>query len=496
MKKISLFILCLILLMACSEESSESEETEITRQKETTEESDINEEEENEEVNDVSADNQIDDENTYPPIPTTFMESVEYPIIGEFSGTELPENLEEHDELMNLMEQFPIITEDTPEEEINQFTLYLFSLFREELTAPDIALDQWEAMGITPPDEVDEGDGEAAVTVKQNYNMAILLDASGSMANLEGDQTRMQLAKDAIENFVQDLPEAANVSLYVYGHKGSSSESDRPASCEGIEEVYPLGNFDRNNFNKALDQFNPAGWTPMASAIEYVENDWKELQGEENINTIYLVSDGIETCDGDPVAAIQSLKESNVAPLINIIGYQVDNEGAEQLREMAEAAEAKFIDAKSQEDLVAEFELTIDNAKIWSEWAKDERKNVGDLKIYVREQIGQWSVEQKDIKSREFHNLEKVLEYMQDKEKIEFLKFVDIKSEYQDNWIRISSEVTNDAIDFFQKNRESFGEKLNEINEEYDQFKEEAGKIQVGKILIYFSLWFFLNDVN
>ncbi|MFC4402914.1 vWA domain-containing protein [Gracilibacillus xinjiangensis] len=454
--------------MACSEESSESKEIETTQQNENTE-SDINEE-----VSDASADNQKDDKHTYPPIPTTFMESVEYPIIGEFSGAELPENLEGQDELLDRLEQLPIITEETPEEEINQFKLYLFSLFSEELTAPDIPLDQWEAMGIIPPDEVNEGDGEATMTVKQNYNMAILLDASGSMANLEGDQTRMHLAKDAIENFVKELPGAANVSLYVYGHKGSSSESDRPASCEAIEEVYPLGKFDRNKFTKALDQFEPAGWTPMASAIEYVENDWKELQGEENINTIYIVSDGMETCDGDPVEAIQSLKESNVDPLINIIGYQVDNEGIEQLREMAEVAEAKFIDAKSQEDLIAEFELTIDHAKIWSEWATDEKKNAANWKNYINEQIVQWNKEQKEIKNREYHNLEKVLEYLRDKERIEFRPYIDVKSEYRDNYLQISSEVRNDALDFFQRNRESWGEKLDEINEEYDQFKQES----------------------
>ena len=44
----------------------------------------------------------------------------------------------------------------------------------------------------------------------------------------------------------------------------------------------------------------------------------------ENINIVYIVSDGVETCDGDPVAAAKLLQADNIQAQVNIIGFDVD----------------------------------------------------------------------------------------------------------------------------------------------------------------------------
>src|SRR5699024_6822781 len=121
------------------------------------------------------------------------------------------------------------------------------------------------------------------------------------MANYENDKTRMELAKESINQFVSELPEQAQITLQVYGHKGSGSEEDKEMSCDSVETLYSLDDYNEAEFQDALDEFEPAGWTPLAKAIEEVTDEFEEFDGEESTNIIYVVSDGEETCGGDPV---------------------------------------------------------------------------------------------------------------------------------------------------------------------------------------------------
>jgi Ca-activated chloride channel homolog len=78
---------------------------------------------------------------------------------------------------------------------------------------------------------------------------------------------------------------------------------------------------------------------PLAASIAAAE---KDLQGKEGNNVVYIVSDGIETCDGNPVEAAKKLHESNIKAEVNIIGFDVDNKGQQQLKAVAEAGGGEF----------------------------------------------------------------------------------------------------------------------------------------------------------
>ena len=182
-------------------------------------------------------------------------------------------------------------------------------------------------------------------------NVAILLDASGSMAGKVSGTDKMTAAKEALKKFAGGLPEDANVMLRVYGHKGSNADKDKKVSCESTEVMYPLGAYNEGTFQQSLAKFKPTGWTPLAASIEAAE---KDLQGKEGNNVIYIVSDGIETCDGNPVEAAKKLHESNIKAEVNIIGFDVDNEGQQQLKAVAAAGGGEFQSVSSQKELFDE----------------------------------------------------------------------------------------------------------------------------------------------
>ncbi|RHW38116.1 VWA domain-containing protein [Neobacillus notoginsengisoli] len=216
----------------------------------------------------------------------------------------------------------------------------------------------------------DDGD------LDMNVNIAILLDASGSMAQKIGGKTKMELAKDAINQFVASMPEEANVSLRVYGHKGSNSDSDKQLSCGSTEVVYELKPYNEADFKSSLGKFQPTGWTPIANAISETKADF-ERAGNEGENIIYVVSDGVETCDGDPVKAAKELHDSNIKAVVNIIGFDVDSQGQKQLIAVAEAGGGEYETVKTAKDFEKLWEE--ERRRLWNEWWNWGSKNWNEV---------------------------------------------------------------------------------------------------------------------
>ncbi|MFI8684538.1 VWA domain-containing protein [Rossellomorea sp. NPDC077527] len=457
MKKVIYTLIVMLLLVGLAACSSNESATSQSKGKESKKEEKVNmEEEAPKESKEVNQD--------YPPVPTKFSESAEYPTIGEFSGKEYKKGFPGEDDIKKKLDSLPKLTEKSPKEDIENMQRYVYSLFKEDLTKVDVPIDQWKSMQFEDPT------GEPGeIQLKENYNVAILLDSSGSMGKMENGKTRMDLAKDAIQQFVQDLPEDANVSLRVYGHVGTGNDKDKNASCSKIEEVYPFGKYDEGKFTNALSQFKPAGWTPMAKAIDEVKADFQQYDGKQNTNIIYVVSDGVETCDGDPVKAAKSLADSNISPVLNIIGYQVDNEGLAQLKEMADATGGNYINARSHDDLVTEFKQTADMAKVWSQWHEDSVKALNDLYDTVKMQLDNWYNEQEENSNREINNLEQVTNYLNTQGIIDDSVFLDMMDIYRNYFLTIADEARDQFLELYDTNRDSF---LNKHDEVTDRFLE------------------------
>ncbi|MCM3719041.1 VWA domain-containing protein [Fictibacillus phosphorivorans] len=197
----------------------------------------------------------------------------------------------------------------------------------------------------TSPEEIEEEKKH------KKPNVVILVDASGSMkAEVDGG-VKMDLAKETIKKFTSDLPDDTNVSLFAYGHQGSGDDSDKARSCEGIEEVYPLTSYEEAAFDESLESFDASGWTPLAGAINKANDLLSQFPESEYENIVYIVSDGMETCGGDPVAAAKKLTDKNIEAKLNIIGFDVDDKGQQQLMKVANAGKGKYASVRDQASL-------------------------------------------------------------------------------------------------------------------------------------------------
>ncbi|GAA0593727.1 hypothetical protein GCM10009001_07380 [Virgibacillus siamensis] len=395
-------------------------------------------------------------------IPDSFAESAEYIGVGKFAEEEYNETFSNHEEVKKVLDNFPKLTKKSPDQKVKKAMKNLFSLFKEDLSKVDVPIKQWESMRFKNP----KGKSKK-LQLKKNYNVAILLDSSGSMANMQNGKTRMEIAKEAIKQFVENLPEQARISLRVYGHVGTGSKADKKKSCSSIEEVYPLASYKKGKFSKALNQFEPAGWTPMTKAIKELKRNFKKYNSKQNTNIVYVVSDGVETCGGNPVKVVKSLSESNISPVVNIIGFQVNNEGHKQLKEMAKSAHGRYINAKSKADLVSEFEQTVDMAKIWSDWHDNAQETLNKLHDTIQTQLNNWHDKQQKLINREHNNLQTAIGYLDDKKIIDtdvFLQYDDI---YTDYFLKMDSEARHKFLKLDEINTDAFLSNIDDVTNRY-----------------------------
>ncbi|MFQ5686546.1 MAG: VWA domain-containing protein [Candidatus Scalindua sp.] len=178
---------------------------------------------------------------------------------------------------------------------------------------------------------------------EEGPNILFILDSSGSMMNPLGDvESRIEAAKRVLSDLVAGLPAETNVGLEVYGHREKTG-------CDDIEIVVPVGMLDVDVIKQRINSLEALGNTPIASALERGAD---EIQGLKGIRTIVLISDGEETCKGDPISAAEQIrKRLGVDVIIQVIGLAVDDNAKQQLAGIAQAGGGTYYSADNAEQL-------------------------------------------------------------------------------------------------------------------------------------------------
>jgi hypothetical protein len=180
-------------------------------------------------------------------------------------------------------------------------------------------------------------------------SIALILDASGSMnAALTGGGTRLEAAKTAIAAFVGKLDPNLRIGYRVYGHQSPTRERN----CKDTELLVGFNTVGANR-DAILGRtrgIRAQGYTPITYVITLAANDVAKEPGE---HVVVLVSDGKETCEGDPCAAAKALAAADAKLVIHTIGFNVDEAARFQLQCVAKAARGGYVDASGAADLGA-----------------------------------------------------------------------------------------------------------------------------------------------
>lgn len=176
--------------------------------------------------------------------------------------------------------------------------------------------------------------------VMAKSNLYFVLDASNSMWGQVDGVAKIETAKDAFNRLISDIPDDVSVGLGAYGHR----EKD---SCDDIDTLTGIvGKADRSQLTDAIKDIKPKGKTPIADALKLFGMTLNATQKDAN-NNLVLISDGVESCNGDPCAVAAELVGSNVNFKVHVVGFDISKEDRKQLECIAEKGNGRYFSADS-----------------------------------------------------------------------------------------------------------------------------------------------------
>jgi von Willebrand factor type A domain len=170
-------------------------------------------------------------------------------------------------------------------------------------------------------------------------SVLLILDASGSMnAKLPSGETRIAVAQRAIKGVAGFIPGRAQVSLRLYG----AQSPPREKNCQDTNLAVPFAAAEANGgaITSAVDGAKAQGYTPIALSLQQAAGDFSAAAKER---VIVLVSDGKETCQGDPLIAAKALAAKGIT--VHTVGFVVDTAARGQLQAIARATGGTYFDA-------------------------------------------------------------------------------------------------------------------------------------------------------
>lgn len=173
--------------------------------------------------------------------------------------------------------------------------------------------------------------------------LEIILDVSGSMRAQVGGETRMDAARKAIRATVQGIGSDSVVALRLYGHR--VSQDDKAGSCRDSELVVPFRVLDRGSFTSIVESATPRGQTPLTYSLEQAAQDFGAASDEDRV--IILVSDGAESCGGDPTGTLRRLQARGFKVKVHTIGLDVDPAARAQLEAISTTTGGEYHDARN-----------------------------------------------------------------------------------------------------------------------------------------------------
>ncbi|MEA4884034.1 MAG: VWA domain-containing protein [Clostridia bacterium] len=170
---------------------------------------------------------------------------------------------------------------------------------------------------------------QAPVASEKTY-IELILDSSISMSNrVEGWKSRMDVAKAVMEQLIRDLPEDPNlmVALRIYGAEL------RPdlTPCEDTVLVQPFTPVAeaRQNMIDQVKSMKARGMTPIALSLEQTAKDFPDKKAR---NIIVLITDGEESCGGNPCAVSARLQADGIFTKPYVVGFALGEKEAARVR--------------------------------------------------------------------------------------------------------------------------------------------------------------------
>jgi Ca-activated chloride channel family protein len=177
-----------------------------------------------------------------------------------------------------------------------------------------------------------------AVAAEATDRVIVILDASGSMwAQIDG-KPKLEIARESLRAALQSIPGDEEIGFMAYGHR-------EKGSCSDIELIVPPQAGSASAIIQAADSMKFLGKTPLTAAVKQAA---EALKYTEDKAKVILITDGLETCGGDPCALGKELEASGVDFTADVVGFGLTAVEGRQVACLAENTGGKYIQASDE----------------------------------------------------------------------------------------------------------------------------------------------------
>lgn len=185
-------------------------------------------------------------------------------------------------------------------------------------------------------------DKESAIT-----QVDIIFDASGSMWGQIDGKCKITIAREAMDSLLGEFEkkETFYLGLRVYGHLNKQ--------CNNSVAEIEMGPNNAPAIKKMITAIKPLGKTPIAYSLsESIKDFYHKVPGEK---VVILITDGIESCDGNICLASKKLKEAGIVTKVHVVGFGMSEKEMKSLECIAKPFGGKVIGASNAKELATAF---------------------------------------------------------------------------------------------------------------------------------------------
>jgi len=189
--------------------------------------------------------------------------------------------------------------------------------------------------------------GSFTYGAEPSQDLEIILDASGSMWAKIGTEPKIAIAKKVLTELVDGLKTRDDLALAVrvYGHQSPQQQKN----CRDTKLEIPFGPPDAAKVSGLIKRINAQGQTPIAYSLLQSKNDF-DLKAKRK-RTIVLITDGIESCNGDPCVAAKELAAAGIDVTLHVVGFDLKKEEMEKLKCLTEPSKGLLLPAQDANQL-------------------------------------------------------------------------------------------------------------------------------------------------
>jgi hypothetical protein len=161
--------------------------------------------------------------------------------------------------------------------------------------------------------------------------------------------SKMEAAKQVVTRFIRDIPDGKRLTFIVYGVTPYNRQQE---SCQDVRVIQQLGPVDgrvKDRLEQYIAGIRPHGATPLAQSLRVAG---LQLAGRKGMCQVVLITDGMETCGGDPARVAAELnRDLNLPHGVDVVGLGVAPKEKRALQDIVSKGKGHFYDAHTAREL-------------------------------------------------------------------------------------------------------------------------------------------------